>query len=149
MSWCQRHRVPAVGPLEVELRAVEPKIRAEQVRDQVDHRGVPRERPQVRVLVHRLAEPPDVGLLGRMIGREVELVVGGGEGARLLDLGRDHRAQLVEPPRAHVAGQEEVAVPDVALARRLVEHERRARQDLGGDHCASAPPSMRISLPVM
>jgi hypothetical protein len=103
------------------------------------------------MLVHRLAQATDVGLLRAVIGSEVELIVGGGEPARFLDFGRHHRAQTVEPCHAHVARHDEEAVLEVALALLLREHEGRGGQDLLGRHgyCASAPPSTTSSLPVM
>src|SRR6516162_5765927 len=85
--------VAAVRPLEVELRAVEPDVWPEQVGDEVDHGRVLGERPELRMLVDGLAESPDVRLLGGVIGCEIELIVRGCEGSRLLDLGIDYRAQ--------------------------------------------------------
>jgi hypothetical protein len=84
-----------------------------------------------------------------VIRRQVELVVGHGERARLLDLGGHDRAQPVEPGGADVAGHDQEAVGEVPLARPLVEHQRRPAQDVLAGHCASAPPSTTTSLPVM
>ena len=76
------------------------------------------------MLIHGLAQPPDVRLVGGVIRRQVELIVGGGERPRLLDLGGDDGAQPVEPCGADVAGHGEEAVLEVPLARALVQHQR-------------------------
>jgi hypothetical protein len=70
------HGVTAFRPLEVELGAMEAHVRAEQIRDEVDYRRISRKRPQLGVLIHSLAQTADVRLLGRVIWRQVELIIG-------------------------------------------------------------------------
>src|SRR5215470_2697493 len=143
--------VAALGPLEVELRAVEANVRPEEIGTEVNHGGIRRELPELGMLVHRLAQAADVGLLRGVIRSKVELIVGGGEGSRFLDLGRYHRTEALEPGRAHVARHGEEAVLEVALALPRREHEGCGGQDLFWRHgyCARAPPSTTSSLPVM
>jgi hypothetical protein len=57
---------------------------ATKIADEIDDGRVLRERPQLGVLIHGFPQPPDVRLLGAMIRRQVELVVGGGDAPRLL-----------------------------------------------------------------
>src|SRR5215471_13324431 len=128
------HGVSAFGPLEVELRAVEADVRPEEIGAEIDHGGIRRELPELGMLVHRLAQAADVRLLRGVIGGEVELIVGGSEGARFLDLGCYHGTEAREPGRAHVAGHGEEALLEVALALPLLEHEGRGGQDLFGRH---------------
>src|SRR4030095_2642114 len=99
------HGVATGRPLEVELGAVEAESGTEHVGNEIDDGGVPGKGPELGVLVHRFAEAPDVRLRGSVVGSQVELIVGGGERARLLDLGGDDGAQSPEPLGADVARQ--------------------------------------------
>jgi hypothetical protein len=56
---------------------VETHVRAEHVRDEIDHGRILRERPQLGMLIHGLAQAADVRLFGAVIRRQVELIVGG------------------------------------------------------------------------
>ena len=115
------HRVTASRPLEVQLRAVETHVRAEHVRDEIDHGRILRERPQLGMLIHGLAQPPDIRLFGAVIRSEIELVVGRAERALFFDLGGDDSTQPIEPRAADLTGYGEKTVREVALALALGE----------------------------
>src|SRR5262249_56285502 len=61
------HGVAALGPLEVEFRAVEADIRPEEIGAEVDDGGILRELPELGMLIHRLAQSADVRLLPPVI----------------------------------------------------------------------------------
>ena len=115
---------------------MESKVGPQHVRDQVDHRLVLSECPELRVAIDGLPQPPDDRLVGGVIGRQVELVVRCGERARRLDLRGHDGAQPLEPRGTDVAGQGQKAVLEVPLARPLVEHQRRTLQHTLGSHRA-------------
>jgi hypothetical protein len=117
--------------------------RPEQVRDEIDDGRVLRERPQLGMLVHGLAQPPDVRLLGRVIRRQIELIVGGRERSRLLDLRVHDGAEPAEPRAADVTRHGEETVREISRPGRRIEHERRVLQNAFRRHSLSSSYSPR------
>src|SRR5205807_8936223 len=74
------------GALRGEDRAIaylEAHVRTDEVGDEIHDRRVLRERPELGMLVHGLAQLADVRLLGRVIRRQIELIVRGRQRPRL------------------------------------------------------------------
>jgi hypothetical protein len=77
-----------------------------------------------------------------VIRREIELIIGGRERARLLDLGGDNRTQPIEPRGADVAWHSQKAILEVPLARVPIQHQRASLKYPFVDH---REPLLRFS----
>src|SRR5262249_50216737 len=76
----------------------------------------------------------DVRLFGGVIRRQVELVIGGRERSRLLDLGSDNCTEPIEPAGADVTRHGQETVLEVTLARPLSPRQRASLQYPFVDH---------------
>ena len=139
------HRViVSAVPFEVQFRMMEDHIRPHQIGDDIGD-DVVRELPIDGMALVGLLETADHRPFGPVLRRQIEHIVGFGDAAAFLDEFVGHGAQPRQPFFRDQPLDEDVAVGEISLALRAVEHAPRMGKDFFRSHrraprfCASSP----------